>query len=214
MKIVSIVGVRPQFIKCAPVSEELRKKNEEILVHTGQHYDYELSKVFFDQLGIHKPDYNLGVGSASHGKQTGMMLVEIEKVLIDEKPDFVLVYGDTNSTLAGALASVKLHIPIGHVEAGLRSFDRSMPEEINRVLTDHASDILFAPTKTAVDNLKNEGICNSVFLVGDVMFDILKRSIKTAENSQILKKLDIVPREYFLATIHRLVQSISLRNID
>ncbi len=214
MKIVSIVGARPQFIKCASVSEELRKNNEEILVHTGQHYDYELSKVFFDQLGIHKPDYNLGVGSASHGKQTGMMLVEIEKVLINEKPDFVLVYGDTNSTLAGALASVKLRIPIGHVEAGLRSFDRSMPEEINRVLTDHVSDVLFAPTTTAVNNLKNEGICNGVFLVGDVMFDILKRSIRIAENSQILKKLDILPKEYFLATIHRPSNTDNIDNLS
>lgn len=203
MRIVSIVGARPQFIKCAPVSKELRKNNHEILIHTGQHYDYELSKVFFDQLGIPKPDYNLGVGSASHGKQTGMMLVEIEKVLLDEKPDFVLVYGDTNSTLAGALASVKLHIPIGHVEAGLRSFDRSMPEEINRVLTDHASDILFVPTKTAVANLKNEGVCKSVFLVGDVMYDVLKQSITIARKSQILETLAIKPKEYFLATIHR-----------
>jgi len=203
MKIVSIVGARPQFIKCAPVSKELQKKNQEILVHTGQHYDYELSKVFFDQLGIRTPDYNLGVGSASHGKQTGAMLVEIEKILHKEKPEMVLVYGDTNSTLAGALASVKLHIPIGHVEAGLRSFDRTMPEEINRILTDHASDLLFAPTQTAVDHLKHEGISQGVFLVGDVMYDVLKQSMPIAMDSQILTTLSLKPKEYYLATIHR-----------
>jgi len=214
MKIVSIVGARPQFIKCAPVSKELRKKNHEILIHTGQHYDYELSKVFFDQLGIPTPDYNLEVGSASHGKQTGMMLVEIEKVLVDEKPDVVLVYGDTNSTLAGALASVKLHIPIGHVEAGLRSFDRNMPEEINRVLTDHASDLLFVPTQTAVNHLKNEGISQGVFLVGDVMYDVLKQSIPIARKSQILKTLSIQPEEYFLATIHRPSNTDNLENLS
>jgi UDP-N-acetylglucosamine 2-epimerase (non-hydrolysing) len=214
MKIVSIVGARPQFIKCAPVSKELRKKNHEILVHTGQHYDYELSKVFFDQLGIPAPDYNLEVGSASHGKQTGMMLVEIEKVLVDEKPDAVLVYGDTNSTLAGALASVKLHIPIGHVEAGLRSFDRTMPEEINRVLTDHASDLLFVPTQTAVNHLKNEGISQGVFLVGDVMYDVLKQSIPIARKSQILKTLSIQPKEYYLATIHRPSNTDTLENLS
>jgi len=203
MNIVSIVGARPQFIKCAPVSKELRKKNHEILVHTGQHYDYELSKVFFDQLGIPTPDYNLGVGSASHGKQTGAMLIELEKILLKENPDFVLVYGDTNSTLAGALASAKLHIPIGHVEAGLRSFDRTMPEEINRILTDHDSDLLFVPTQTAVDHLKHEGIHQGVFLVGDVMYDVLKQSMPIARKSQILQTLSIQPKNYLLATIHR-----------
>jgi UDP-GlcNAc3NAcA epimerase len=214
MRIVSIVGARPQFIKCAPVSKELRKNNHEILIHTGQHYDYELSKVFFDQLGIPTPDYNLDVGSASHGKQTSMMLVEIEKILVDEKPDFVLVYGDTNSTLAGALASVKLHIPMGHIEAGLRSFDRSMPEEINRVLTDHASDMLFVPTKTAVANLKTEGICKNVFLVGDVMYDVLKQSIMLAEQSQILETLEIQPKDYLLATIHRPSNTDNIDNLS
>ena len=214
MRIVTIVGARPQFIKCAPVSKELRKNNHEILIHTGQHYDYELSKVFFDQLGIPKPDYNLEVGSASHSKQTGMMLVEIEKVLLNEKPDFVLVYGDTNSTLAGALASVKLHIPIGHVEAGLRSFDRNMPEEINRVLADHASDRLFAPTKTAVTNLKKEGISQGIFLVGDVMYDVLKQSIKLASKSQILETLALQPKDYFLATIHRPSNTDNIHNLS
>ena len=214
MKIVSIVGARPQFIKCAPVSKELRKKNHEILIHTGQHYDYELSKLFFDQLGIPEPDYNLEVGSASHGKQTGKMLVEIENVLVDEKPDVVLVYGDTNSTLAGALASVKLHVPIGHVEAGLRSFDRNMPEEINRVLTDHASDLLFVPTQTAVNHLKKEGISQGVFLVGDVMYDVLKQSLPLAKKSQILKTLSIQPKEYYLATIHRPSNTDTIENLS
>ena len=203
MKIASIVGARPQFIKCAPLSKELRKDHHEVLIHTGQHYDYEMSKLFFDQLGISKPDYNLGVGSALHGIQTGKMLIEIERVLLEEKPDFVLVYGDTNSTLAGALAAVKLHIPVGHVEAGLRSFDRTMPEEFNRILTDHASDLLFAPTNTAVDNLRREGITSGVYLTGDVMYDVLRYSTKIAKKSGVLEEFDIRPKGYVLTTIHR-----------
>jgi len=214
MRVASIVGARPQFIKCAPVSNELRKEHEEILIHTGQHYDYEMSKLFFDELGIPEPDYNLGVGSASHGEQTGKMLIEIEKVLMEEKPDVVLVYGDTNSTLAGGLASVKLHIPTGHVEGGLRSFDRSMPEEINRVLTDHLSNLLFVPTKRAAENLKKEGISNGVYLVGDVMYDVLKRSIKVAEKSKIMEKLGITPGEFFLATIHRPSNTDNAKNLS
>lgn len=213
MKIVSIVGARPQFIKCAPVSKKLRKEYHEVLVHTGQHYDHEMSKLFFDQLGIPEPNYNLGVGSGYQGEQTGKMLMKIEKVLTEEKPDFVLVYGDTNSTIAGALASVKLHIPVGHVEAGLRSFDRTMPEEINRILTDHSSDFLFAPTKTAVYNLKQEGIQKGVYLTGDVMYDALLHSLKIAEKSNILKKFEVEPEKYLLITIHRQSNTDNAKNL-
>lgn len=203
MKIVSIVGARPQFIKAAPVSAALRQSFTEILVHTGQHYDHGMSAVFFQELGIPEPAYNLGIGSGSHGQQTGQMLAAIEDVLFKEKPDWVLVYGDTNSTLAGALAAAKLHIPIAHVEAGLRSYNRAMPEEINRVLTDHCSHLLFCPTLTAVDNLATEGIHNGVHLVGDVMVDALYFFLPKAEQSPILNQHSLTPGEYVLATIHR-----------
>ncbi|SNQ61102.1 UDP-N-acetylglucosamine 2-epimerase homolog [Candidatus Methanoperedens nitroreducens] len=204
MKILSIVGARPQFVKCAPLSRELRKEHEEVLVHTGQHYDHEMSEVFFEELNIPKPDYNLGIGSGSHGEQTGKMLIEIEKVMIKEKPDLVLVYGDTNSTLAGALAAAKLQIKVAHVEAGLRSFDRRMPEEINRALTDHASDLLFCPTQTAVDNLAKEGITEGVHLVGDVMVDALEYNRKVAEEkSRIIEELGLEKGKYLVITVHR-----------
>ncbi len=204
MKIVSIVGARPQFIKAVLVSRELRKNHQEILVHTGQHYDIELSRIFFDELGIPEPDYNLGAGSDTHARQTGKMMIAIEDTLIAEKPDSVLVYGDTNSTLAGALAAVKLHIPLAHVEAGPRLFDKGIPEEVNRVLTDHVSSFLFAPTQTAVDNLKKEGITDGVHLTGDVMLDSFLYFSRIAEKkSKILQQLRLSKGEYMLATVHR-----------
>ncbi len=204
MKIATIVGARPQFIKCAPVSRELRKVARECLIHTGQHYHDNMSEVFFRDLDLPSPDYNLGVGSGPHGAQTGAMLKLIEEVLIEERPEYVLVYGDTNSTLAGALVAAKLHIPIAHVEAGLRSFNRRMPEEINRVMTDHLSTLLFCPTATAIKNLAREGITQGVHRPGDVMYDALLQFVEIAkQRSTILSDLHLNAREYLLATIHR-----------
>jgi UDP-N-acetylglucosamine 2-epimerase (non-hydrolysing) len=204
MKIVSIVGARPQFIKCAPVSAELRKEHEEILVHTGQHYDPEMSEIFFEELMIPRPDYHLGVGSGTHGKQTGDILERVESVILKEQPALVLVYGDTNSTLAGALAAAKLQVPVAHIEAGLRSFDRAMPEEINRVVTDHISDLLLCPTRTAADNLAEEGVSRGVHVVGDVMVDALRHNAGIAEKkSRILTLLGLQKGEYYVATVHR-----------
>jgi len=202
-KIVTIVGARPQFIKAAAVSRVIAGSDgvQEVLVHTGQHFDSNMSDVFFEELDIRRPDFHLGVGGGSHGQNTGRMLESIEKTLLQEKPDWVLVYGDTDSTLAGALAAVKLHIPIAHVEAGLRSFNRRMPEEINRILTDHASSLLFAPTQVAVDNLKVEGIDGpKVKMVGDVMLDA------TLFYKDRAKRPEEVPFQlgnYLLCTIHR-----------
>ena len=206
MKILSVVGARPQFIKAAPLSQKLRGTHHEVLLHTGQHYDYLLSQVFFEELGLPEPDYNLGVGSGSHGRQTARMLTGIEKVLLQEKPDLVLVYGDTNSTLAGALAAAKLQIPVAHVEAGLRSFDLRMPEEINRVLTDRLSALLFCPTSTALRNLRAEGIGKGAHRVGDVMVDTLQKGLRLAsqrQQSALLDRLELRPRSYLLATLHR-----------
>jgi UDP-GlcNAc3NAcA epimerase len=217
MKIVSVVGARPQFVKAAVVSRGLRVKGlTEILIHTGQHYDENMSAVFFEELRIPDPNYNLEIGSGPHGQQTGRMLEGIERVLIDTKPDWVLVYGDTNSTLAGAVAGAKLHIKVAHVEAGLRSFNRSMPEEINRVLTDHVSDLLFAPTDSAVSNLRQEGITgNTVQLVGDVMYDAaLQYGAEAERKSSILKKLSLQPRQYILVTVHRAENTDNLSRLS
>jgi UDP-N-acetylglucosamine 2-epimerase len=204
VKVVSIVGARPQFIKAAPVSRALRKAHTEVLVHTGQHYDDNMSAVFFDELALPPPDYDLGVGSGPHGAQTGAMLARIEEVLLAEQPGWVLVYGDTNSTLAGALAAAKLHIPVAHVEAGLRSFNRAMPEEINRVVADHLSDLLFCPSQTAVDNLAAEGVTRGVHLVGDVMAESLAFAAERARvRSTILERLELTEKHFLLATVHR-----------
>ncbi|MEH1855884.1 MAG: UDP-N-acetylglucosamine 2-epimerase (non-hydrolyzing) [Nostoc sp.] len=202
----SPVGARPQFIKAA-VSRSLKSHPEiqEVLVHTGQHYDENMSDVFFQELEIPAPNYHLGIGSSNHGAQTGRMLEAIEQVLLKESPDWVLVYGDTNSTLAGAIAAVKLHIRVAHVEAGLRSFNRRMPEEINRVLTNHTADLLFAPTTAAVANLNQEGISQEkVHLVGDVMYDAaIDYGVKAEQKSSILEHLGLISQNYLLATIHR-----------
>jgi UDP-N-acetylglucosamine 2-epimerase len=215
MKIISVVGARPQFIKLSALSQELRRKHQEIILHTGQHYDDELSQIFFSQLSIPEPDYNLGIGSAEHGEQTGRMLKGIEEVLLFERPDQVIVYGDTNSTLAGALAAAKQEIPVVHVEAGLRSFKKSMPEEINRVLTDHISSLLFCPTKTSVQNLRKEGITKGVYLVGDVMYDSLRQHIKRAEKiSRIMKKLNLSKKDFYLTTIHRAENTDIKENLE
>jgi len=205
VKIVTIVGARPQFIKAAPVTKALREAGHtEFLLHTGQHYDYGMSKVFFEEMGIPEPDVNLGIGSGTPGWQTGKMLMGIEEVLLGEKPNWVLVYGDTNSTLAGALAAVKLHMPVAHIEAGLRSYNREMPEEHNRVLSDHCAELLFCPTKRALDNLAREGVTHGVHLVGDTMYDAILQYAEIAnERSTILKTLGLKAKTYILATLHR-----------
>jgi UDP-GlcNAc3NAcA epimerase len=207
MKIASIVGARPQFIKAAMVSRSLSLSPdvEQVLVHTGQHYDPMLTDIFFTELELARPAYNLDVRSGAHGAQTGRMLERLEEVLEQEKPEWVVVYGDTNSTLAGALAAVKLHMKVAHVEAGLRSFDRRMPEEINRVLADHASDLLLAPTAGAVHNLRQEGVPeHRVHLVGDVMYDAVREhTIRALRVSTVLDRLGVQPRGYVLATVHR-----------
>jgi UDP-GlcNAc3NAcA epimerase len=205
MKIVTIVGARPQFIKIAPMCRALRRAGHaDLIVHTGQHYDSNMSDVFFSQLNIPHPDYNLGVGSGSHGYQTAEMLRKIEPILLKEEPDWTLVYGDTNSTLAGALAAVKLMRKVAHIEAGLRSFDRRMPEEINRVLTDHCADLLLCPSEAALGNLKAEGVHGAVELVGDIMSDSLQY-IKEASHADhsIVRRLRLTPEEYLVVTVHR-----------
>jgi UDP-GlcNAc3NAcA epimerase len=204
--IFTVVGARPQFIKAAPVSHALAAHGRfrEVLIHTGQHFDASMSSVFFEELDIPRPAYNLEVNSLSHGAMTGRMLEKLEEVMVVEKPDWVLIYGDTNSTLAGALAAAKLHIPVAHVEAGLRSFNRRMPEELNRVVADHLSTLLLCPTETAIANLKAEGITAGVQHVGDVMYDVTLAAVRRAESrSRILDRLALAPKTYAVATIHR-----------
>lgn len=222
MKIVTVVGARPQFIKAAAVSRVIRKKHSEFLIHTGQHYDNNMSKIFFDELDIPKPDVNLRVGSGTHAKQTAEMLVGIEKILLTEKPDYLMVYGDTNSTLAGAIAAAKILIPVIHIEAGLRSYNMKMPEEQNRVLTDHVSEFLFCPTDIAVENLKKEGIMQGVYNVGDVMcdavlyyLDMIRRNSQECYFSHLQGLFGVVPEleKWYLATIHRAENTDSLEKI-
>jgi UDP-GlcNAc3NAcA epimerase len=216
MKIVSIVGARPQFIKAATVSRIMRANPalHETLLHTGQHYDENMSEVFFRELNIPCPDYNLEVGSGSHAEQTGFMLKGIEDVLLKEKPDCTLVYGDTNSTLAGALASAKLRIPVAHVEAGLRSFNRDMPEEINRIVTDRVSGLLFAPTKTAMDNLAREGLADITVFTGDVMYDSVLYYKEWIDRDPFKYKTGGIPENYLLATIHRAENTDNTENLE
>lgn len=215
MKIVSVVGARPQFIKAAAVSRVLQSNGniQDIILHTGQHYDRNMSQVFFDELDIPEPMYNLEVGSGTHAFQTGTMLKGIEEILIAEKPDWTLVYGDTNSTLAGALASVKLQIPLAHVEAGLRSFNRKMPEEINRIASDRIADLLFAPTKTALKNLNMEGLGDITCFTGDVMYDSVLFYMNRILREPDKYKVNDLPGQYFLATIHRAENTDNINNL-
>jgi UDP-GlcNAc3NAcA epimerase len=204
MRVLTVVGARPQFIKAAPVSRVLRARHDEFLLHTGQHYDVEMSEVFFKQLDIPAPDRNLEVGSGDHGAQTGAMLAGIETVAKEYRPDWVLVYGDTNSTLAGALAAAKLHFRVAHVEAGLRSYDRRMPEELNRVVADHLSDLLLCPGETAAANLVREGIARGVKVVGDVMYDVFVQNVEVARRDcRLVAELGLEPGAFHLLTVHR-----------
>jgi UDP-GlcNAc3NAcA epimerase len=218
-KIITIIGARPQFVKASAVSRALLEGHriEEVIVHTGQHYDQNMSAVFFQEMEIPEPRYNLEVNGAGHGAMTGRMLEKIEKVLLEEKPDLVIVYGDTNSTLAGALAARKLNIPLAHVEAGLRSFKMTMPEEINRILTDRISDLLFCPTQKAVSNLENEGFRHfgcQIYQVGDVMYDSALYYANQAEKkSEIIKRLDLAQKPYVLCTIHRQENTDDITNL-
>lgn len=217
MKLMTVIGARPQFVKAAVVSRALKSAGiEEVLVHTGQHFDKNMSDVFFDELGMSRPVHNLGIGGGSHGENTGRMIEAIEKLLVSAKPDGVLVFGDTDSTLAATLAAVKVHCPVAHIEAGLRSLNRRMPEEINRVLTDHASDLLFAPTIGAVENLIKEGIeQKKIKLVGDVMYDAALYYGQIAEEkSDVLSRLGLEGREYILATVHRADNTDSLTKLN
>ncbi len=223
IKLLTVVGARPQFIKAAAISRKIREQYsasvQETIVHTGQHYDHQMSDVFFSELEIPEPDYNLGIGSGNHGKQTGEMLIKLEPVFEKEKPDAVVVYGDTNSTVAAALAASKIHMPVVHIEAGLRSFNKEMPEEINRIFTDHVSTLLFSPTKTGIENLEKEGLATGnqppfsldhpgIFHTGDIMYDnTLFFTTKAREHSKIIEKLNLNNKRFALATIHRPVNT-------
>lgn len=222
-KIVTVIGARPQFIKAAPVSNLLRQRVQEIYIHTGQHYDSNMSDIFFEELHIPKPDYHLGIGSGSHGVQTGKMLSSIEEIYNITEPDAVIVYGDTNSTLAGALAASKMNIPVFHIEAGLRSYNRKMPEEQNRILTDHISTLLFCPTASAVLNLKKEAIFENTYNVGDVMFDSVLKNITIASQkySSINEFISIISgnqnreiKEFYLTTLHRAENTDTISKIE
>jgi UDP-N-acetylglucosamine 2-epimerase len=215
MKVLSIVGARPEFIQAEPLSRALRPDHHEILVHTGQHYDFQMSQVFFQDLALPEPDHNLGVGSGPHGCQTGEMLARLEQVMLAERPDWVIVRGDTNSTLAGALAASKLGIPLAHVEAGARSFNRRMPEEINRLVADRLADRLFCIAPSAIDNLAAEGITTGVHYVGDVMYDAMLRNLPIARRrSDILARLGLTPGGYLLATVHRAANTDDAGNLS
>ncbi len=205
MKVVSVVGARPQFVKAAMLSRALRERHTEVLVHTGQHYDDLMSDVFFRDLALPAPDVNLDVGSGKHGEQTARILERVEGVLEEQRPDVVIIYGDPNSTLAAALAAAKLVMPVAHVEAGVRSYDRSMPEEINRLVADHVSTYLFCPTKAAVEGLLREGISERVYLVGDLMYDAMLACLPRveAEEGEVLRRYEVEPGGYYLATVHR-----------
>jgi len=216
MKILTIIGARPQFIKAVSFSRYLKSSPDiqEIILHTGQHYDNNMNDNFFSELDIPKPDYNLGVGSDTHARQTAKMMIGIEDIALKEKPDFILIYGDTNSTIAGALAGAKIYIPVIHIEVGLRSYDREIPEEINRVVSDSISTILFCPTEAAVNNLKKEGITNGVYNVGDIMLETyLFYKNKALKNSSILNRLNLKPKEYILGTIHRASNTDNVENL-
>jgi UDP-GlcNAc3NAcA epimerase len=204
MKIFSIVGARPQFIKLAPLSAMLKNVHEEYIVHTGQHYDYAMSEKIFEDLGIRKPDIHLETGAGTQTEQIAAMLIKLDAAMLQKKPDVVIVFGDTNSTLAGALIAAKQNVPIIHIEAGLRSFNRSMPEEINRITTDHLSKYLFAPTATAVTNLKNEGLESITYLTGDIMVDTMKNSLAVAlQKSNVINELNLQGQQFNLLTLHR-----------
>jgi UDP-GlcNAc3NAcA epimerase len=216
MKILTIIGARPQFIKAVSFSRYLKSSPDiqEIILHTGQHYDNNMNNIFFSELDIPRPDYNLGVGSDTHARQTAKMMIGIEDIALKEKPDFILIYGDTNSTIAGAIVGAKLHIPVVYVEAGLRNFNKKIPEEINRIVSDSISTLLFYPTETAVNNLKKEGIIGGVYNVGDIMLETyLFYKNKALKNSSILNRLNLKTKEYILCTIHRASNTDNIRNL-